>query len=99
VPSVSNQLLRFAVIVLLGGRLGLDLCRTGWKTVVTDFPNYYVYAWAFDPGDNLSQLYDGCGSNKNTGQRRAAGCAVQLLSSHEHQLQILPSHIRATLFQ
>src|SRR5262245_56475866 len=29
-----------------------------WRTIVTDFPNYYVSAWAVRHGDNLSRLYE-----------------------------------------
>src|SRR5262245_32057923 len=29
-----------------------------WNSIVTDFPNYYVSAWAVRHGDDLSQLYN-----------------------------------------
>jgi len=51
------------------------------------------------PGRQLVSAVRRVWFEQELGQRRAAGCAVQLLSSHEHQLQILPSYIRATLFQ
>src|SRR5215813_6075876 len=29
-----------------------------WNSIVTDFPNYYVSAWAVRHGEDLSRLYD-----------------------------------------
>ena len=52
-------------IVLLAGAFGLLLGRLVWlyilpsfNTIVTDFPNYYVSAWAVRHGESLSDLYD-----------------------------------------
>src|SRR5262245_31757687 len=53
-----NRFLLVAVVILLGGRLGWMYVAPAWNTIVTDFPNYYVSAWAVRHGGDLSQLYD-----------------------------------------
>jgi hypothetical protein len=44
--------------VLLSGRLIWLYIVPGFNTIVTDFPNYYVSAWAVRHGDSLSELYN-----------------------------------------
>jgi len=56
--SLVKKFLLFAIVVLLGGRLVWMYIIPAWKTIVTDFPNYYVSAWAVRHGGDLSQLYD-----------------------------------------
>src|SRR5215831_17367194 len=53
-----NKSLLFAIVVLLGGRLVWMYIIPAWKTIVTDFPNYYVSSWAVRHGDDLARLYD-----------------------------------------
>jgi hypothetical protein len=53
-----NQFLLFATVILLGVRLLWMYVIPAWNTIVTDFPNYYVSAWAVRHGHDLSQLYD-----------------------------------------
>jgi len=56
--SSTIKFLLFAVVILLGARLGWMYVIPAWNTIVTDFPNYYVSAWAVRHGHDLSQLYD-----------------------------------------
>lgn len=47
-----------AAIIVLGVRLIWLYIVPAWNHIVTDFPNYYVSAWAVRHGDALTDLYD-----------------------------------------
>jgi Glycosyltransferase family 87 len=47
-----------AALVLLAGRLIWLYVVPSWQTIVTDFPNYYVSAWAVRHGEPLTDLYN-----------------------------------------
>jgi Glycosyltransferase family 87/WD40-like Beta Propeller Repeat len=47
-----------AALVLLAGRLIWLSVVPSWQTIVTDFPNYYVSAWAVRHGEPLTDLYN-----------------------------------------
>ncbi len=53
-----KQPLVLMALVLLGGRLIWLYVIPAWKTIITDFPNYYVSAWAVRNGDSLTELYN-----------------------------------------
>src|SRR5262245_16543802 len=53
-----NKFLLLATVIVLGGRLLWMYVIPAWNTIVTDFPNYYVSAWAVRQGHDLSRLYD-----------------------------------------
>ncbi len=44
-------------LVLLAARLVWLYIVPAWQTIITDFPNYYVSAWAVRHGDPLGELY------------------------------------------
>ena len=58
VRSLNKTLPLALVVILLGGRLVWMYVIPAWTAIVTDFPNYYVSAWAVRHDGNLSQLYD-----------------------------------------
>lgn len=53
-----KKALLLAAIAVLGGRLIWMYILPAWDYIVTDFPNYYVSAWAVRHGEPLADLYD-----------------------------------------
>src|SRR5690348_11268540 len=53
-----KQPLIWTVFVLLAVRLIWLYVIPAWNSIITDFPNYYVSAWAVRQGDSLAELYD-----------------------------------------
>ncbi|HYR43637.1 MAG TPA: glycosyltransferase 87 family protein [Terriglobia bacterium] len=47
-----------AGLALLAGRLVWLYVVPAWQTIITDFPNYYVSAWAVRHGEPLTELYN-----------------------------------------
>ena len=47
-----------AAILLSASRLIFLYVIPSWQTIVTDFPNYYVSAWAVRHGEPLTELYN-----------------------------------------
>jgi len=58
----------FAFLALLAARLISLYVIPAWQTIVTDFPNYYVSAWAVRQGHSLSELYDPVWFDQEKGQ-------------------------------
>ena len=54
----ARQLALAVALVLLGARLISLYIVPAWHTIVTDFPNYYVSAWAVRHGEPLTELYN-----------------------------------------
>ena len=54
----ARQLALAVALVLLGSRLISLYIVPAWQTIVTDFPNYYVSAWAVRHGEPLTELYN-----------------------------------------
>jgi hypothetical protein len=58
-PLIARyRLLLAAALVLLSARLVSLYVVPSWRTIVTDFPNYYVSAWAVRHGEALGELYN-----------------------------------------
>ena len=61
-PAGASRLLKgvafAAALTLLAGRLTWLYVVPAWQTIVTDFPNYYVSAWAVRHGEPLTELYN-----------------------------------------
>jgi hypothetical protein len=70
VTIVKRKLAMAAAIAFLGGRLIWLYVIPSWQTIITDFPNYYVSAWAVRHGDTLNSLYDPVWFD---GEKRKAG--------------------------
>src|SRR5215471_16793474 len=54
----ARELALLAALALLALRLISLYIVPAWHTIVTDFPNYYVSAWAVRHGEPLTELYD-----------------------------------------
>ena len=56
--SPRTRALLLAVLAFLTVRLVWLYIVPAWNAIVTDFPNYYVSAWAVRHGEPLTELYD-----------------------------------------
>jgi hypothetical protein len=55
--SFSSRLLAVALLLLAVRLISLYIVPA-WRTIVTDFPNYYVSAWGVRHGESLTELYN-----------------------------------------
>jgi hypothetical protein len=56
--SSRLKIVVLVAVIALSGRLVWRYVIPSWNTIVTDFPNYYVSAWAVRHREPLNKLYD-----------------------------------------